>query len=1020
MSKISEVKFYNFRAFSGDKGFFDFTDSEGKPADFVCIYGQNGMGKTSFFDGIEWFSNGEIYKFEDKDIKKEMKKFKGAILRNRNSLGKKTAVSVKFSDGNSVKRTITQRVNSNNDYSKGTISPKKYKDIIMGKQILPHSKIDNFVYATKPIDKYKEWGSFWDTDGKQRKLFNNIYQLKKLCERKIQSLEQDFNNNREELNKLVIDDEIINQINDKITCYNSTEQIQVDNLKLIKKSKNNLLNMPTEREITIRKSKLISTLDVENTLKNKLDYLVNYYESYYKYQRKDLNQQYQNIKRDLNDILEIHYAGNIWYKEYLEYKNLVVNIKNTREQLELSRVSLEETVKSRKVIEVEANSYLRKVQDIDRESENLEKKSENIMRIQSVLLNLNKERINIEEQVEKLQSKNENYEKKYTALNNAIYIKEKENSFMKFCENIVQIEQIEKNFKNSYRDKFELINVKINEIDNQIVINENRYKESKTNYDNMEEIIIKIQSYIETKNTSICPVCRTKFDDTEKLLLRINLTEQQLYNKKLYDEWQKSLNEKSSLLEQQNILILEWNKACEILKTNLLGLKNANIIELATRKNRHSIIIKDISSFNIQISNFNDELKLFGLYEVYYNKITIKECISMVKQTYFKKLNLLNTNMEKKNNVEATVKIKIIEIENTLNTASQRYELFFKNEININLINKINKLNSSKDNKRTETWEDIENYYFQCKNKTENIKVLVDNVDCSIEKFNNIVHNENHIESEELKNMDITDSLQIKNFQKNVYVEYLIQVYNSYDIEYTSIISKIKNSKNILENLHFKIKILNDIASQFCITEYNDKYKLLLKNLEDIKSNIDKYSIGNDKIQKLFNVIKIDLESNIETVFGSKPMNQIYKIIEPHKEFESLKYEVDFNEDGLPELYIMGMNDEKQQEILPEYFFSSAQLNTVALSIFFGGALSFENVKIKTIFIDDPVGHYDDINVLAFVDLIRNIIGNSEWQIIISTHDETFYNLLKNKISNEYYNSKFLRFSSLGKIENDD
>jgi len=149
-------------------------------------------------------------------------------------------------------------------------------------------------------------------------------------------------------------------------------------------------------------------------------------------------------------------------------------------------------------------------------------------------------------------------------------------------------------------------------------------------------------------------------------------------------------------------------------------------------------------------------------------------------------------------------------------------------------------------------------------------------------------------------------------------------------------------------------------------------------------------------------------------------MNQIYSIIEPNKEFKKLKIEVAFTNNGnkddedVPELHLESDGDD-DETILPEYFFSTAQLNTVALSIFLGQALSMD-LEVKTIFIDDPVGHFDDINVLAFVDLLRNIIKDGKWQIVISTHDESFYNLLKNKISDEYYNSKFITFSSIGKL----
>lgn len=58
-----------------------------------------------------------------------------------------------------------------NDYGKGRANG-IYKEMLNEKQILPHSKIDNFVYATKPADMYEEWGNFWDPDNSQREILN--------------------------------------------------------------------------------------------------------------------------------------------------------------------------------------------------------------------------------------------------------------------------------------------------------------------------------------------------------------------------------------------------------------------------------------------------------------------------------------------------------------------------------------------------------------------------------------------------------------------------------------------------------------------------------------------------------------------------------------------------------------------------------------------------------------------------------------------------------------------------------
>lgn len=39
---------------------------------------------------------------------------------------------------------------------------------------------------------------------------------------------------------------------------------------------------------------------------------------------------------------------------------------------------------------------------------------------------------------------------------------------------------------------------------------------------------------------------------------------------------------------------------------------------------------------------------------------------------------------------------------------------------------------------------------------------------------------------------------------------------------------------------------------------------------------------------------------------------------------------------------------------------------------------------------------------------MRAIISETDWQIIISTHEENFYELMKVKLDSRYYNSKFL------------
>jgi exonuclease SbcC len=84
------------------------------------------------------------------------------------------------------------------------------------------------------------------------------------------------------------------------------------------------------------------------------------------------------------------------------------------------------------------------------------------------------------------------------------------------------------------------------------------------------------------------------------------------------------------------------------------------------------------------------------------------------------------------------------------------------------------------------------------------------------------------------------------------------------------------------------------------------------------------------------------------------------------------------------------------------------------LCIFLASAL--KSSEYNCIFIDDPIQSMDSINVLSTIDLLRSIVINHNKQIIISTHDENFHNLLRKKMPTTLFKSKYLRLESFGKV----
>lgn len=240
MKKISKITLENFRVFSG-KNEIDFNNSDKKPADFVCIYGKNGFGKTSLFDGFEWFFTGEIHLLA-KDLKSNVSKYIGDILKCKYAKdGEKAGVGIQYSDGENGYRTVIRRTNSANDYGKGRTNG-VCKEMIDKKQILPHSKIDSFVYATKPSDMYNEWGNFWDPDNKQREIFESVYNVyKKICN-EIKDYTEQLGELENKLKQLNIEQKV-GDYNKSVESYNRLLVKGIPDLPYIEYFKNNKINI---------------------------------------------------------------------------------------------------------------------------------------------------------------------------------------------------------------------------------------------------------------------------------------------------------------------------------------------------------------------------------------------------------------------------------------------------------------------------------------------------------------------------------------------------------------------------------------------------------------------------------------------------------------------------------------------------------------------------------------------------------------------------------------------------------
>ena len=77
------------------------------------------------------------------------------------------------------------------------------------------------------------------------------------------------------------------------------------------------------------------------------------------------------------------------------------------------------------------------------------------------------------------------------------------------------------------------------------------------------------------------------------------------------------------------------------------------------------------------------------------------------------------------------------------------------------------------------------------------------------------------------------------------------------------------------------------------------------------------------------------------------------------------------------------------------YTMSSGQLSAVLLAFSLAMNKIYVGDGIKSIFIDDPIQSMDDINMISFVELLRREF--SDYQIVLSTHEEDFSNYIRYK-----------------------
>lgn len=1027
---IKSVDINNFRVYNGNTTFKFNIDSD-EVVDFAVIYAPNGSGKTSFFDAIEWTLTGEINRLE-KDIGD--KDYKGYILKNRNSNDDNGIVEITLDNDEKIQRKtrrLTEKIR--HDYAKGIKTGQKeffdYKnwDFL----ILPHNRIESFVKDNTGSKKYEYWSKFWDPTGVENKKLKFIYEMKNFANTELENIDLQIKQNNEKLEELEGTSQLIKSINSYIKKYNNLVTSK-DKIKYLCANFNTLEYSNLINEIEYKKEILQKGILVSKNKLNDLEllkkefigeinenfiecqhysYLLNSWSLIYSKGIEKLNYK-NNIEKIDEKIKDNNYKltclnkisseGEEWFKGYKQYLDTKTFINTMLEK----RKELDEAIRyfdgQEKKLKNDYDEYKFK-NDINKKLKDL-----NTYTIARKKF-FSRSKINDSwiEKISQLRKHNSNLIKK-TVFNKEQIEKFIINNLEKF--NFEQIGTL----RVEISDKIESINKLQNllkakhKIQESLLIQEGKYETAEKLVGDMKELILLAREYIKNNNSKSCPICNKEYGSVDELLSKTNLTGNDTVIK-YYNELCKLKNQLKIIDAKTEFNIKKWNADIQL----LINSKSAEIDKL--EKNEYRIkLIED--SLNAKKINYKNKIEEYNnkIYDLGYKNINVSE--ELIQEWYIQESKKINKELE-----SILKKIKC----NKSERDKQQKQL-----------ENLKKEYDSKNQKRMS--------FESCAQNLENIEFLkYNNINFDLSSTLNQIKKtmDDNIILEETKNQ-INQKVKVLNFISIERIDYyqdkvnyyqdifrrkkesFIEKHNKYiNIIGTDIVKDkiIKNKKDKLlkriQHNNFKLQLLSNINFNGEIQEYLKSKNEIQEKSKELSQKRIKCKKSKEKLEKIYtDSIKI-IEEEIHITLNTPLINDFYMKIEPHPIMKKMKYslklfdnknsKLDNNKkEYRPELEILVSNDKEQY--LPDWYFSSAQLNVVALTTFLARANSVKESPINTILIDDPVGHFDEINIIAFVDLLRCMVEKNKKQIIISTHDEVVYNLLKRKLSPEFYSSKFI------------
>ncbi|EJG2018274.1 AAA family ATPase [Vibrio parahaemolyticus] len=1038
--KIKKVEIQAFRAYDKvEDATFDFTSDNGDAANFVTLYAPNGFGKTSFYDAVEWGVTNNISRFLRKktENKSAAKAEKNKYIWRHNNSDDNTPSFVKITTdevNNQFERYLCHKIRSNQRDAKFDEKLTDKDNEYFLDVMLSQEEIASFLKEDDSGLRYEKFICAFGDKNLDKK-YKKLTELISFNKAKI----KEVNIRQDEIKQLLkedVDKDIVSKINQKISDVNkygfSIPNIQPGyNERLDSKLKIEIIDIVNRinSELSVLESK-VSTIDEFLDSKN-FDNLVEYENDRNRITGINKKIEYNKIKMANLDKLAIQ-----------ERKLEELKLRHKTKANNLSDFEYVESNLTR--LDNLRTSYISK-------KDELEKLNKELVKGKEIESNLNKL---VKEDTKKKLLLNENKNKLFSQLENSRYIYENNDLRMEILEshkkeynklssefkrvkskekelNIIvencssYCKKIESNiFEDSLLDflpnlssaffKIKEIRSNLTRLKTELTISNSKLQDSQVLDNSFKELVEKATSIISKKSLHQCPLCSAEYGDIGGLLYAIKSND-------LIDGIAKELVVENNEIHNKYVLAQENLKEhVNEIKSSLNSLVEEKIEEISSLKHLRIELMNNIQDKENKIKITQSLIDGFksetGMRSIDDYESALNDKIDSLES----EISLLDLKIKDNRDKIDSIFIKIEISEVSKKSIKEQMDILS----NDSFVLSVSKFTESKNplsiqildltqaRKRVlSEFEQSRSDILKIESIIYDVKVKYNDLDKTKaqKEVTSLIEQKNEIESRVKVVKAFVDTfVEIKLDKNKDLISEILTAKDKY-------ISSIREKKSLAFEVQTIGEYREGVIPFLKQSEYLVEYDSNKEELEFLNNTMGK------ELDKERRKISSFIDRGIQSFFYQDLINSFYQKIDPHPKYKEISFKCDFTNDK-PRLHVIVASEEKK--IVPTLYFSSAQLNVLSLSIFLAKAINVKNPEtgkdVNTIFVDDPIQAMDSINVLSVIDLLRSITVNFNKQIILSTHDENFYQLIKKKVPEDLFASKFIELESYGKVSSKD